>query len=125
MLPAIRQRWFGNHLRILERQTLASDRSAYINGATRFVRITLQSLILGCGAMLAIEGKITPGMMIACSVLAGRALAPVEQVIATWKQLLVSRTAWDRLNQLLNDFPPAAPSMPLPKPSGILAVEGA
>lgn len=125
MLPAIRQRWFGNHLRILEMQTLASDRAAYINGATRFVRITLQSLILGAGALLAIKGEITPGMMIASSILSGRALGPVEQVISTWKQLLSSRTAWERLNTLLGDYPAHKPSMPLPKPVGMLAVEGA
>lgn len=123
MLPAIRKRWFGNHLRILEMQTLASDRAAYINGATRFVRVTLQSLILGGGALLAIQGKITPGMMIACSVLSGRALAPVEQVIGAWKQLLTSRSAWARLDTLLRDFALRKPSMPLPKPKGLLSVE--
>jgi ATP-binding cassette subfamily C exporter for protease/lipase len=125
MLPAIRQRWFGNHLRILENQTLASDRAAYINGTTRFVRITLQSLMLGAGALLAIKGEITPGMMIAGSILSGRALAPVEQVIAAWKQLLSSRGSWGRLAALLNDFPAHKPSMPLPKPVGIVVVEGA
>lgn len=125
MLPAIRQRWFGNHLRILEMQTLASDRAAYINGTTRFVRITLQSLILGTGALLAIEGKITPGMMIACSILAGRALAPVELAISTWKQLLTSRASWGRLGGLLEDYPAQKQAMPLPKPVGMLSVEGA
>lgn len=125
MLPALRQRWFGNHLRILDLQTLASDRAAYINGLTRFVRITLQSLILGGGAWLAIQGEITPGMMIACSILSGRALAPVEQVIATWKQLLSSRAAWKRLSALLQEFPARPPAMPLPRPSGRMSVEGA
>ncbi|ASL26398.1 type I secretion system permease/ATPase [Azotobacter chroococcum] len=125
MLPALRQRWFSNHLRILDLQTLASDRAAYINGLTRFVRITLQSLILGGGAWLAIQGEITPGMMIACSILSGRALAPVEQVIATWKQLLSSRAAWKRLSALLQEFPARPPAMSLPRPSGRLSVEGA
>ncbi|WP_439888093.1 type I secretion system permease/ATPase [Pseudomonas sp. MBLB4123] len=125
MLPAIRERWFGNHQQILEKQTLASDRAAYINGTTRFLRVTLQSLILGTGALLAIEGKITPGMMIACSILAGRALAPVELAISTWKQLLTSRAAWGRLSTLLSDFPARKPSMPLPKPAGQVNVEGA
>ncbi|WP_137885837.1 type I secretion system permease/ATPase [Pseudomonas sp. 2FE] len=123
MLPAISKRWFTSHLRILEMQTLASDRAAYISGIGRFVRITLQSLILGVGALLAIEGKITPGMMIACSILTGRALGPVEQAIGSWKQLLASRGAWARLNQLLNDFPARPPAMPLQRPLGMLAVE--
>ncbi|WP_137819717.1 type I secretion system permease/ATPase [Pseudomonas sp. 2FG] len=123
MLPAISKRWFTSHLRILEMQTLASDRAAYISGIGRFVRITLQSLILGVGALLAIEGKITPGMMIACSILTGRALGPVEQAIGSWKQLLASRGSWGRLNQLLNDFPARPPAMPLQRPLGMLAVE--
>ena len=93
MLPAVQRRWFGNHLKVLELQTLASDRAAYIAGTSRFVRVTLQSLILGAGALLAIQGEITPGMMIACSVLSGRAMAPVEQVISAWKQVLSSRAA--------------------------------
>ncbi|WP_409280088.1 type I secretion system permease/ATPase [Pseudomonas sp. KCJK8751] len=123
MLPAIGKRWFQGHLRILQMQTLASDRAAIISSTGRFVRITLQSVILGAGALLAIEGKITPGMMIACSILTGRALAPVEQVIAAWKQLLGCRSAWGRLNDLLHDYPQRPPSMSLQRPMGMLAVE--
>ncbi len=58
-----------------------------------------------------LEGKITPGM-IACSILTGRALGPVEQVIASWKQLLGCRSAWGRLNEMLQDFPRRPPSIP-------------
>ncbi|KPG94801.1 peptidase [Pseudomonas sp. RIT-PI-q] len=123
MLPSIGKRWYQSHLRILEMQTLASDRAALISSTGRFVRITLQSLILGAGALLAIEGKITPGMMIACSILTGRALGPVEQVIASWKQLLGCRSAWGRLNEMLNDYPSRPPSMSLQRPLGMLAVE--
>ena len=123
MLPAIGKRWFQGRLRILQMQTLASDRAAIISSTGRFVRITLQSVILGAGALLAIEGKITPGMMIACSILTGRALAPVEQVIAAWKQLQGSRSAWGRLNDLLHDYPQRPPSMSLQRPMGMLAVE--
>ncbi|MGS7254049.1 type I secretion system permease/ATPase [Pseudomonas sp. SK] len=123
MLPAIGKRWYQGHLRILQMQTLASDRAALISSTGRFVRITLQSVILGTGALLAIEGKITPGMMIACSILAGRALAPVEQVIASWKQLLGCRSAWGRLNELLQDYPQRPAGMPLQRPLGMLAVE--
>ncbi|WPN49561.1 MULTISPECIES: type I secretion system permease/ATPase [unclassified Pseudomonas] len=123
MLPSISKRWYHSHLRILEMQTLASDRAAVISSTGRFVRITLQSLILGAGALLAIEGKITPGMMIACSILTGRALGPVEQVIASWKQLLGCRSAWGRLNEMLRDNPRRPPSMSLQRPMGMIAVE--
>jgi len=123
MLPSIGKRWYQGHLRILQMQTLASDRAALISSTGRFVRITLQSVILGTGALLAIEGKITPGMMIACSILTGRALGPVEQVIASWKQLLGCRSAWSRLSELLQDYPQRPPSMSLQRPMGMLAVE--
>ncbi|BCL74567.1 alkaline protease secretion ATP-binding protein AprD [Jeongeupia sp. HS-3] len=123
MLPIIRERWFEGHRRILEQQTLASDSAARISGVTRFVRIALQSLSLGVGALLAIENKISPGMMIACSILIGRALGPVELAIGSWRQWLGCRAAWGRLDILLREFPPQLPRMPLPKPKGAICLE--
>src|SRR3546814_15498115 len=79
MLPGLRARWFAQHSRVLALQTQASDRNARISTASRFVRITLQSIVLGAGALLVIEGSITAGMMIVCSILMGKALGPVEQ----------------------------------------------
>jgi ATP-binding cassette subfamily C exporter for protease/lipase len=67
-----------------------------LNALTRFVRISMQSLALGYGALLTIEGEITPGMMIAGSILVGRALAPVEVLIGNWKQLVSARAAYGR-----------------------------
>lgn len=124
MLPAIRERWFGYHRRILDNQTLASDRNARISVATKFIRISLQSLILGLGALLVIEGKLTPGMMIACSILMGKALQPVELAIGTWKQLLGVRTAYTRLDEMLKECPPRGAGMSLPAPAGQISVEG-
>jgi ATP-binding cassette subfamily C exporter for protease/lipase len=69
MLPAIRGRWFKLHQKFLMQQALASDRAGMLNALTRFARISMQSLALGYGALLAIEGEITPGMMIAGSIL--------------------------------------------------------
>ncbi|MBI3144538.1 MAG: type I secretion system permease/ATPase [Pseudogulbenkiania sp.] len=125
MLPAISTRWFTHYRHILELQTLASDRAARISAASRFVRIALQSLILGAGALLVIEGKITAGMMIACSILLGRALAPVELAIASWKQWQGCCMAWRRLEGLLKDYPARPPAMSLPRPLGHISVEGA
>ncbi|MCY1343866.1 Type I secretion system ATP-binding protein PrsD [compost metagenome] len=89
------------------------------------MRVTLQSLILGAGALLVIKGEITAGMMIACSILSGRAMAPVEQAIGVWKQLLSARGSWERLSKLLQDFPARKDAMALPKPQGALSVEQA
>ncbi|QAA94901.1 type I secretion system permease/ATPase [Pollutimonas thiosulfatoxidans] len=123
MLPGLQSRWFGQHKRVLSLQTLASDRSARINSFTRFVRISLQSLSLGAGAMLVIEGTITAGMMIACSILMGKALGPVEAVIGSWKQLLSARVAYQRLDEMLKAAPARGDSTSLPAPTGRLELD--
>src|SRR5690606_39138167 len=90
---------------------------------TRFVRISLQSLILGASALLVIEGEITAGMMIVCSILMGKALQPVEQAIGTWKQSISTRGAYQRLDEMLQSAPPRGETLSLPPPQGALALE--
>lgn len=123
MLPGLRQRWFSQHQRVLGLQTLASDRNARISTVTRFVRISLQSLILGAGALLVIEGSITAGMMIVCSILMGKALQPVELAIGTWKQSISTRGAYQRLDEMLQSAPPRGETLSLPAPQGALSLE--
>ena len=125
MLPAIRSRWFKLHEKFLMQQALASDRAGTLNALTRFARISMQSLALGYGALLAIDGEITSGMMIAGSILVGRALAPVEVLIANWKQLVSARAAYQRLTELLRVYPARVAGMPLPRPLGDVLVENA
>ena len=125
MLPQIRERWYGLHRQQLQTQANASDLAAVLGGATKFVRVCLQSLVLGFGALLVLEGKMTAGMMIAASILAGRALAPVELLVANWKQIVAGRQAYARLRELLGIHPPRARGMPLPAPTGSVAVEAA
>ncbi len=79
--------------------------------------------MLGLGAWLAVEGLITPGMMIAGSILMGRVLSPIDQLIAVWRQWSGARQAYQRLARLLEENPPAALGMPLPAPRGALRVE--
>lgn len=124
MLPGLRNRWMKLHTQTLSLQTLASDRGAKLSGTSRFIRMFLQSLILGAGAVLVISGDITPGMMIVCSILMGRALAPVEQVIGAWKTMLSAREAYNRLDQLLQNAPARGETLPLPAPKGHVLVEG-
>ena len=123
MFPALRKRWYALHGKMLGLQTLASDRAGTISACTRFTRVSVQSLILGAGALLVIEGSITAGAMIAASILMGRALAPVELAIGTWKQLVATRSAYDRLARLLGEFGTAAAGMSLPPPKGEYRVE--
>lgn len=123
MLPGIRARWMKMHAHVLALQTLASDRGAKFTGVTRFFRMYLQSLILGVGALLVLAGDITPGMMIVCSLLMGKALAPVEQVIGAWKHMISARESYKRLDELLESAPPRGETLSLPAPKGHVLVE--
>jgi ATP-binding cassette subfamily C exporter for protease/lipase len=123
MMPPIRARWQKFQDKLLQRQSLASDRAAVISAVTKFIRLSLQSATLGLGALLVLENAASPGIIIAASILTSRALAPVELLIATWKQLIGARGAYNRLTQLLADFPAREPGMPLPRPRGEFSVE--
>ncbi|MFP8734485.1 type I secretion system permease/ATPase [Klebsiella aerogenes] len=123
MLPNIKGRWFSLHQRFLNSQRVASERASRINSITKFVRLSLQSLVLGLGGWLAIDGHITPGMMIAGSILMGRTLAPIEQVINVWKSWSSAKLSYRRLVKLLDSNPPRGTGMSLPKPEGVLSVE--
>lgn len=123
MLPGLRARWAKQHERVLSLQTLASDRGARLSTLTRFVRMFLQSLILGAGALLVIAGDITAGMMIVCSILMGKALSPVEQVIGSWKTMLSAKESYGRLEEMLKNAPARGETLSLPKPKGDLTVE--
>lgn len=123
MLPDLRRRWQSMHRTHLALQALASDRAGLISAITKFVRLTQQSLILGIGAYFVIRGEMTPGGMIAASILMGRALAPVEQLIANWRGFVSTRGAYGRLGDLLQSFPARQVSMPLPPPRGEVLAE--
>lgn len=123
MLGALRQRWFALHGRFLELQNRASDTSAVITATSKSLRLCLQSLVLGLGALLVIEGQMTPGMMIAGSILMGRVLAPIDQLIAVWKQWSGAQLAYKRLETLLQEHPEPPVPMSLPAPDGQLSIE--
>ncbi len=124
MLPNMRKRWYSQHLKFLNLQAEASQKASRVSSATKFVTIAVQSLILGVGAFLVIKGGVTAGMMIAGSILLGRALAPVQQIIGVWRQWSGVKSAYGRLQSLLADNPPREAGMELPKPTGVVSVEG-
>lgn len=123
MLPHLMTRWHRVHRRFLKLQGEASEKSGMVSALSKFSRITLQSLILGLGALLALENRITPGMMIVGSILMGRALAPVDQLINIWKGWSATQSAYRRLAELLSANPPRVRGMALPRPQGHLALE--
>lgn len=123
MLPNMMRRWFKLHARFLQLQAEASEKSGMVTAVSKFVRISVQSLVLGLGALLVIEGKMTPGMMIAGSILLGKATGPIDQLIGVWKQWASVKSSYERLNELLGAFPARAAGMELEKPQGALSVE--
>jgi ATP-binding cassette subfamily C exporter for protease/lipase len=125
MLPNLMERWFKLHSRFLRLQAVASEKAGIISAITKFVQTSQQSLVLGFGALLVLEGKISPGMMIAASILVGRALAPVQQLIGVWKSWSSTRSAYERLTKLLGDNPERTAGMELPAPTGAVSVEAA
>ncbi|SFJ27841.1 type I secretion system permease/ATPase [Bradyrhizobium sp. Gha] len=123
MTAGLLQRWSGDRDRMLERQVTASDRAATIQSLIRFLRLSMQSLILGLGAYLVIERLTTAGAMFAASILLGRALQPVEQVVGSWRGLVAARGAFLRLRELLSAHPPHEAALTLPRPAGRVSVE--
>ncbi|AOZ12353.1 peptidase [Pseudomonas lundensis] len=123
MLDTLRERWLAQHTAFLTQQNLASEKTATVSAWSKGVRLALQSLVLGLGAWLAVQGQITAGMMIAGSILMGRVLSPIDQLIGVWKQWSSARLAYQRLEALLQAYPPRPRRMALPAPTGELSVE--
>ncbi len=123
MLPGIMGRWSKRHHEFLAKQSQASDRAGALTNTSKVMRLLFQSLILGLGALLVLKGEMTPGMMIAGSILMGRALAPIDQMIGGWKGFVSARGAYGRLNELLTQIPDEQRRMSLPSPQGIVDIE--
>ena len=124
MMDRLRQRWQSAYDRYLLSQGDASDRASVWMTLSKNVRILSQSLMLGIGGYLAINLEVSAGMIIAGSIVLGRALAPLDQLIGSWKQFVTARTSIKRLDELLLEFPLAPEPMSLPEPTGHLRVEG-
>lgn len=123
MLDTLRERWLAQHIAFLTQQNLASEKTATVSAWSKGVRLALQSLVLGLGAWLAVQGQMTAGMMIAGLILMGRVLSPIDQLIGVWKQWSSARLAYQRLEALLQAYPPRPRRMALPTPTGELSVE--
>lgn len=123
MRGAMRSRWLTRQNDYLGAQGEANERGARIGGIVRFARTVLQSAILGLGAYLVLQNQLTPGGMIAASILLGRALAPVDLAIAHWRSVVAAREAFARLNELLRHFPSERPLVTLPRPLGAVRAE--
>lgn len=123
MIGPVAARWEAMNNTVIELQTRASHHAGLLHAISRSLRVGLQVVIYAVGAYLAVTHQSTAGVMIAASIIMGRALAPIDQAMATYKQSLEARGAYGRLKTLL-DAPPKPPAMELPAPSGAISVEG-
>jgi PrtD family type I secretion system ABC transporter len=123
MLPALIERWQFNHLSVLDFLRRAGERGGIIVALTKFLRLFAQVGVLGLGALLVIRGELTAGAMIACSILLGRALAPVEMALGAWKNFTQARIAYGRLKSHLASFPTPEQRTKLPVPTGHVSVK--
>lgn len=123
MFARMRERWLKQHNASLITQMTASDRGGMLIALSKTIRMCLQTAILGMGALLAIEQVISPGVMIAASIIMGRALAPVEQAIHQWRGFVAARGAYHKLSELMDKAPKATEPLTLPAPKGHIAFE--
>lgn len=122
MRGAAFQRWQQARDRATEATMLGSDRSTSFTVFSRTFRLFLQSALLACGAWLVLRQEVTPGAMIASSILMGRALAPIEQVVGGWPMVQRAIDGWNRMGMLLSRRPPTEKRTPLPLPPAQLEV---
>lgn len=125
MLHNFQKRWLIGTEKVLILQALASSRAGAINGLSKTIRALSQSLIMALGAYLVIENEITGGLMMAGTILLGRALAPIDLMIGSWKGFILARNQYKRINDILHKIPADAPKMTLPIPVGAFQLENA
>ena len=122
MRRAAFDRWQASRDASLRAQVAAADLGGGFTATTKTFRLFLQSAMLGLGAYLVLLGELTPGAMIAGSILLGRALAPIELAIGQWPSVQRARQGWQNLSQLLTDVPPEETRTELPAPAANLEV---
>lgn len=125
MLRDTHRRWLGKQRDFLDLQALASERAGGFQAISKLLQNTLSSLLLGLGCWLLLHNELHggAGMMIVASILGGRMLAPLVQVVSQWQSVVNVRDAWMRLDGLLVAVPARPPGMALPAPRGALQVE--
>ncbi len=123
MLDSLMGRWGQKQRNVLLLQSIASDKGGLISTLSKTFRTLVQSLILGLGAYLAINHEINAGLMIAGSILLGRALAPIDLMIGSWKGFISARSQYNRLNEILDKQLQEPERMSLPAPKGQVQVE--
>ncbi len=124
MLAHIHKRWMGRQQEFLVQQAEASDHAGTNSALSKLVQSLLSSLLLGMGCWLTLKGEIHGSGMIVASILGGKVLAPLVQIIGSWRQVDGALESYSRLEGMLKELPIPLKGMALPAPTGMLSVEG-
>ncbi|MEO1790486.1 MAG: ATP-binding cassette domain-containing protein [Pseudomonadota bacterium] len=122
MLNPVTERWMAHRIGALQKNMTAVDWTGAFSTFTKAFRLSLQSLVLALGAYLVLLGEITAGAMIAASILLGRALAPIEQLVGRWPQITAARQGWASLKGFLGELEDPIERTTLPRPESKLQV---
>jgi len=123
MLPAVTRRWSQLNEVALNAQAVATRSGSALSGTSRFMRQFIQTAMLALGAYIVVDQQVSSGVMIAATILLGRALSPVEQLVSGWRGLIEARAAWRRLTKLFDERPAEAAPTALPAPEGHVSAE--
>ena len=124
MLGAIGEQWSKYRQASMQKTYDAARVADILGGAIKFFRNVVQVMIIAVGAMLILDNQISVGLLFANMILSSRALAPIDRIVGTWPTLVAAGNAYERLNELLEDYTPAQTTTNLPRPKGQLTVEG-
>ncbi len=118
MIANLQKRWNDKHAAWMDKSSSAQGLTHRVTAWSKFIRYSQQSLALGAGALLVIDGQLSPGAMIAANVLMVRALAPIDQLVSTWQSFVTCKNAFARLETLLADYPERDPALTRVGPTG-------
>ena len=124
MLESLRARWQVHQRAYLQQHAITYGSQHRVTAISKWVRYSQQSLALGIGALLVIDGELSAGAMIAANVLTTRALAPIDMLVGSWRGFLSARQAYQRLSGLLDEFDGEESPLQKAPPTGVVAVEG-
>ena len=123
MVGNLQRHWAQRHSTYLDLSTHAQGVTHRITAVSKFIRYTQQSLALGMGALLVIDGQLSPGAMIAANVLTTRALAPIDMMVGVWRSFISAREAFARLEKLMGEYPERDVALKRVAPQGLVQLE--
>jgi len=118
MIANLQKRWNNKYAVWMDKNSSAQGLTHRVTAWSKFIRYSQQSLALGAGALLVIDGQLSPGAMIAANVLMARALAPIDQLVSTWRGFVSCKNAFARLEKLLAEYPERDPALTRVGPTG-------